>query len=108
MTRFRGFKRLLRIERPGIAVDRAVDDELRFHFEMTMKELVAAGLTPEEARREAARRFGDIGRTRDRLATIDRARLGSERRAAWWSAFSQELYYAMRGLKLKPGFTVGV
>jgi putative ABC transport system permease protein len=108
MKRFPGFKRLMRIERPGIAVDRAVDDELRFHFEMTMKELVSAGMTPEEARREAERRFGDVAKTRDRLATIDHARLGSARRAAWWSAFSQELYYAVRGLKLKPGFAAGV
>ena len=108
MLRFRGFKRLMRIERPGAAVDRAVDDELRFHFDMTMKELVSAGMTPDDARREAERRFGDVGRTRDRLATIDRARLGHQRRAAWWSAFSQDLHYAVRGLRLKPGFTAGV
>jgi len=108
MPRFRGIKRLMRIERPGTAVDRAVDDELRFHFEMSMKELVNGGMTPEEARRETERRFGDVALTRDRLATIDRARLGSERRAAWWSAFSQELRYAVRGLELKPGFTAGV
>src|SRR5262249_29391626 len=102
-----GLKRLMRIERPA-AIERAVDDELRFHFEMTMKELTASGMTPDDARRETERRFGDVRRTRARLATIDRARLGQEKRAAWWAALSQEVRYAARGLRLKPAFTAGV
>src|SRR6185295_2363525 len=108
MSRIPGIKRLLRIERPGASVDRAVDDELGFHFDMTVAELVKSGMAPDEARREAERRFGDVARTRARLATIDRARLGQARRAAWWSAFAQEIRYAARGLRLKPGFTAGV
>ena len=70
------------------ARQRAVDDELQFHFDMTMRDLMADGMTPDDARREAERRFGDVQRTRERLATIDRARVGRERRAEWWSAFA--------------------
>ena len=70
---------------------------------MTVRDLTANGMTPDDARREAERRFGDVERTRARLATIDRSRAERERRAEWWSAFAQDLRYALRGLRLKPG-----
>ncbi len=59
----------------------------------------------------AARRSGasaTLQRTRERLTTIDRARVGQERRAEWWSAFAQDFRYALRGLRLKPWFAVAV
>src|SRR3977135_3493114 len=62
----------------------------------------------DDARREAERRFGDVRRTREQLATIDQSRAGRERRTEWWSAFVQDLRYAIRGLRLKPGFAVAV
>ena len=89
-------------------MDRAVDDELQFHFDMTMRELMAGGMTPDDARRETERRFGDLKRTRERLTAIDRSRVGQEQRAEWWSAFVQDLRYALRGLRLKPGFAAAV
>jgi len=108
MTRIPGLRRLMRIERDRAGVDRAVDDELQFHFDMTMRELMTNGLNPDDARREAERRFGDIQRTREKLATIDRSRVGRERRAEWWSGVAQDFRYAIRGLRLKPGFTLAV
>jgi predicted permease len=101
-------KRLLHIQRGNAGVDRAVNDELQFHFEMTLRELMAKGMNEDEARKEASRRFGDVQRTRERLTTIDRSRVGQERRAEWWSAFAQDLRYALRGLRLKPGFAAAV
>ena len=71
MARMEGIKRLLRITRNRAGIERAVDDELLFHFDMTMRELMANGMTPDEARKETERRFGDVQRTRERLATID-------------------------------------
>jgi predicted permease len=108
MSRFSGIKRLLTITRDRASVERAVNDELQFHFDMTMRELMANGMNPDDARREAVRRFGDVDRTRERLASIDRARVGQERRAEWWSAFAQDLRYAVRGLRLKPGFALAI
>jgi hypothetical protein len=96
--------RLFGIDRTRSGVERAVDDELRFHFDMTVRELMAGGMNADEARREAERRFGDVGQVRDRLAHIDRQRVGQERRAEWWSGFSQDLRYAIRGMLLQPGF----
>ena len=108
MARIPGLRRLMRVERGSAGITRAVDDELRFHFEMTVRELMNSGMNPDEARHEAERRFGDVQRTRQRLAEIDRARIDQQRRAEWWSAFVQDLRYALRGLRLKPGFAVGV
>jgi predicted permease len=108
MPRIPGLRRLVRIERDGAGIDRAVDDELQFHFDMTMRDLVANGMTPDDARREAQRRFGDVDATRERLTTIDRSLVGRERRAAWRSAFAQDFRYAVRGWRLKPGFAIAV
>jgi predicted permease len=96
--------RFFRADSGASAIGRAVDDELLFHFDMTVRELVAAGMSPDDAHREAERRFGDVHRVRERLAQIDRERAGRERRAAWWSAALQDLRYAGRSLRLQPGF----
>jgi len=108
MSRIDGIRRLLHIPRSRAGIERAVDDELRFHFDMTMRNLMDGGMSPDDARRETERRFGDVERTRERLASIDRARAGREERAEWWSAFVQDARYALRGLRLKPGFAIAV
>src|ERR1700759_794605 len=108
MARFDGVRRRLHITRDGSSVERAVNDELQFHFDMTVRDLMQNGLSPDEARREAERRFGDVQRTRERLTHIDRARMSQERRAEWWTAFVQDFRYALRGLRLKPGFALAV
>ena len=108
MTRIVGIRRLFQIQRNRAGIERAVDDELQFHFDMTMRDLMAQGMNPDDARRETERRFGDVERTRERLATIDRARAGRERRSEWWSGFAQDFRYAARGLRMKPGFAIAV
>ena len=108
MVRIPGVRRLMRLDHHVTGVRGAVDDELQFHFEMTTRELMAKGMSGEEAGREAQRRFGDVQITRERLTTIDQARAVRERRVEWWSAFGQDLRYALRGLRLKPGFAAAV
>ncbi|HYV95951.1 MAG TPA: ABC transporter permease [Gemmatimonadaceae bacterium] len=104
----RGFRRLFRLERTGADVDRSVDDEIAFHFDMTIRDLVARGISPADARAEAERRFGNLGDARARMATLDRQRLAHDRRAAWWSAFAQDLHYAIRSLRARPVFAATV
>jgi putative ABC transport system permease protein len=58
-ARIRGFLR-----RDSILRD--MDDEMRFHIEMRARENIRAGMPPEEARREALRRFGNVGLLRDK------------------------------------------
>jgi predicted permease len=98
----------MRVDRSKTAIERAVDDELRFHFDMTLRELMDSGLSADDARAEAARRFGDVDGTRHRLHGIDRARIARERHVEWWSAFAQDVRYAARGLRQRPGFAATV
>ena len=68
---------------------------------------MANGMTPDDARKEAERRFGDVQRTRARLEKIDRAQLDNERRAEWWGAFAQDLRYAHSRPSAQTGLRPG-
>jgi putative ABC transport system permease protein len=59
------------------AVRDEVDEELRVHLEMRIEELRSKGLSPEDARRQAVRQFGDIEGTRQYCRRQD---LGKENR----------------------------
>jgi putative ABC transport system permease protein len=51
--------------RPDATKD--VDDELAFHLEMRARELIEQGWSPNEARAEAAKSFGDVQEIRSGL-----------------------------------------
>src|SRR5262245_14128394 len=104
----RGWRRVFRHEPNARHIDTDVDAELRFHFEMTVRDLMTNGMSPGDARREAERRFGDIERTRDALRRIDHGRVARERRADALSAFIQDVRYAARTLRSSPGFAMTV
>ena len=52
------------LRRTPRSVREEVDEEIRIHVEMRVDELLAQGLSEEDARREALRRFGDVESTR--------------------------------------------
>ena len=108
MPRIPGLRRYTRNRPTGENVERQVDDELAFHFAMCVDELVSRGMTPDQARAEAERRFGDVSAVRRRLSRLDHERIRDERRADWWTALSQDTRYAVRGLQRTPAFTLGV
>jgi predicted permease len=103
-----GLRRLLRIDRGTTTVDRDLDDELRFHFDMSVEELVRRGMTADQARREAARRFGDVDLYRENLRGIDTDRARHRRRVEVWSTVAQDVRYALRGLRMNPGLAAVV
>jgi putative ABC transport system permease protein len=51
-----------------------VDEELRFHLESRVADLIADGMSPDAARREARERFGDVDRIAGTLRTLSEER----------------------------------
>src|SRR5215212_5489771 len=96
MARLAGVRRLFRLPRAERDVAAAVDDELAFHLQMSIEQLIASGRTPEEAHREAMRRFGDVDRVRRSCYDISTEHEASMRRTELWTTLWQDLKSAAR------------
>ena len=85
-----------------------VDEELRFHLELRIAEYVAQGMTQDEARQRAMRRFGDVQGIRSETLLIDQRRQRRETRADFMSALWQDLRFAVRAMRHGPGYSTVV
>ena len=81
-----------------------VDDELRFHLDMRAQELMAAGMSEADARREATREFGDVEFTRRYCRALDERGERATQRRDWLGDAAQDLTQAVRALRRSPGF----
>ena len=75
-----------------------VEDELRAHLEMRAQDNLAAGMSPEEARYDAQRRFGNSTLVKEDTRAMDIV--------GWIETTGQNLRYAARMLRRTPGFTL--
>src|SRR5262245_54857959 len=91
---------------PERRIERDVDDEIRFHLESRVRDLVAQGEPEVSARRRAEAEFGDVSASRRELAAVDRERSERAFIARWIGALSQEVRYAARALRRSPAFTI--
>ncbi|HEX7123278.1 MAG TPA: ABC transporter permease, partial [Gemmatimonadaceae bacterium] len=89
-------------------VTREVDDELAFHLEMRTRQLIERGLSPEDARREALRQFGDLDGVRRDCITLDQDRIRSMNRSNLLDELRRDLVYGARMLHRNPGVTAVV
>jgi predicted permease len=89
-------------------VEEEVDEELAFHVEMRTRELVARGLRPEVARREAERRLGDLTQMRTVLRTLGAERNRHMQRTQYLGELVQDIAFTARQLRKNPGFTAVV
>lgn len=76
---------------------REIDAEIQSHVEMRIADNIAAGMSPEEARRDALLRFGSRVVMRERITAADAA--------TSLDAIGRDLRYAARQLRRSPAFT---
>jgi predicted permease len=100
-----GLRRLFRLAAGRSTAENDAAEELRLHLELRAEELMSEGMTPEAARTEALRRFGDLSAVRRSVERIDRDAERSRRRGERLAAFGGDLRHGLRGLRRSPGFT---
>jgi len=83
-----------------------VEEEFAFHLEMRTRELIAGGWTPEAARVEARRQFGDLDDARAYCRQTDLRRGKRAMRTEYLHELRQDIGFALRGLRRAPAYTL--
>jgi predicted permease len=82
-----------------------VKDELRFHLEAKIDDLVRQGWNPQAARSEAERQFGDVRAIEEIGQTMGGKMERRRRFSEYWSDTLHDARYALRTLRRDRGFT---
>ncbi len=81
-----------------------LEDELSFHVEMRIRELIEEGWSEADARSEARRRFGNLDRIRAQCRRIRSEGETRVKRAAYVDELRHDLAYGARQLWVNRGF----
>jgi macrolide transport system ATP-binding/permease protein len=82
------------------AVDREMDDELRFHIEQQVEKLVRTGMTHQEAERRTRIQFGGLSQVKEDCR--------ESRGITFLETTARDIRYALRQLLRTPAFTITV
>src|SRR5437870_2676336 len=85
---------------------RDVDEELHFHLESLVEELVASGVPRDEARERAMRRFGDVDTITHTLYDLSLHRERTMQRLERLDTLRQDVRFGLRQLRKNPAFTL--
>lgn len=75
--------------------DKELNTELQYHLESLIRDLIAAGVSPGEAKRRARLEFGGLEQVREACRDV---------RGRWLEDFAADLRYAARALRRSPAF----
>ena len=82
--------------KPGF--EAGMDKEIRFHLEQAVKDFIASGMNRKEARLRALREFGAVALAKEEIRDT--------RPLTWLADLTQDVHYALRGLRRSPGFAL--
>jgi putative ABC transport system permease protein len=88
----------LRALRDGAAMDRELEEEVRFHLEMETEKYVREGMDRDEARARALRNFGPMEKHKEEARDA--------RGVSWLEHLVQDTRYGVRTLLKNPGFAL--
>ena len=81
-------------------MDSELDAELEFHIEREVEKLVRGGMSRTQAQRQARLEFGGLEQVRESTRDV--------RGVAFVDALLQDLRYAWRGIRARPGFAAAI
>ena len=96
-SRWKCFRRRLRYWLDHSERQRLLWEEMEFHIESMAEELVAQGMSEQEARAAAHRKFGNMTQKSEEARSTWIAR--------WMSDLAQDLRHSFRGMRRDAGFT---
>src|SRR5918993_5242329 len=100
------FRRLFRFtSRTDDEIERDIREEVAFHLDLRVRELVEAGSSPERAQAEAQRQFGNVDATAAYIRSLDTRKERSMRWRLRAEELQQDLTYGVRMLVRQRGLT---
>src|SRR4029078_506885 len=82
------------------AVEREMHEEMQLHLDRAADRFIARGMSPGAARAQARLEFGNVAYVEEQARDA--------RGVRWIEDAAQDLRYALRGLRRKPGFALSV